>query len=304
MVLLEFSMSPMDQGESVSRYVSRSLDIISKSGVAYRLNPMALSATAINSYMNNLSAFFGWAVREEYVDKNVASDLTIMNPVKKKDRWNPLSLDQLQKIFSAPLYTGCKDGERNYAFPGPNRPRRGRFWVPLLSLWTGMRETECCQLLVSDITKKDGVDVILVRKGGGGAEIKKRVKTAAGERFVPIHPELEKIGFMNLVEGLRKKGEVKLFPELKADKYGYYGDHLGRWFRNFLTKSGAAANDTSFHSLRHNYRDALREADISGERVTALGGWAGSGGEGSGDLSRVYSARAVRSHWAQPARGL
>ena len=40
MVLLEFSMSPMDKGESVSNYVSRSLKIISDSGVDYRLNPM------------------------------------------------------------------------------------------------------------------------------------------------------------------------------------------------------------------------------------------------------------------------
>jgi uncharacterized protein (TIGR00106 family) len=40
MVLLEFSMSPMDKGESVSDYVSRSLDIISKSGVPYKLTPM------------------------------------------------------------------------------------------------------------------------------------------------------------------------------------------------------------------------------------------------------------------------
>ena len=40
MVLLEFSMSPMDKGESVSGYVSRSLKIISDSGVDYRLNPM------------------------------------------------------------------------------------------------------------------------------------------------------------------------------------------------------------------------------------------------------------------------
>jgi len=39
-VLLEFSMSPMDKGESVSDYVSRSLEIISESGVDYRLNPM------------------------------------------------------------------------------------------------------------------------------------------------------------------------------------------------------------------------------------------------------------------------
>jgi uncharacterized protein (TIGR00106 family) len=40
MILLEFSMSPMDKGESVSPYVSRSLDIISNSGVPYRLGPM------------------------------------------------------------------------------------------------------------------------------------------------------------------------------------------------------------------------------------------------------------------------
>ncbi len=40
MVLLEFSMSPLGKGESVSAYVSRSLEIIDRSGVEYRLNPM------------------------------------------------------------------------------------------------------------------------------------------------------------------------------------------------------------------------------------------------------------------------
>ena len=40
MVLLEFSMSPLGKGESVGKYVTRSLDIIDKSGVPYRLNPM------------------------------------------------------------------------------------------------------------------------------------------------------------------------------------------------------------------------------------------------------------------------
>ncbi len=40
MILLEFSMSPMDKGESVSPYVSRSLELISNSGVLYRLGPM------------------------------------------------------------------------------------------------------------------------------------------------------------------------------------------------------------------------------------------------------------------------
>ena len=40
MVLLEFSMSPLGKGESVGKYVASSLDIIDKSGVEYRLNPM------------------------------------------------------------------------------------------------------------------------------------------------------------------------------------------------------------------------------------------------------------------------
>ena len=40
MVLLEFSMTPMTKGESVSAYVARSLDIIDRSGLPYQLTPM------------------------------------------------------------------------------------------------------------------------------------------------------------------------------------------------------------------------------------------------------------------------
>jgi len=39
-MLLEFSMSPLGKGESVSKYVARSLDIVEKSGLPYRLHAM------------------------------------------------------------------------------------------------------------------------------------------------------------------------------------------------------------------------------------------------------------------------
>src|SRR5687767_14550996 len=39
-MLLEFSMSPLGKGESVGEYVAKSLEIIDRSGVPYRLNPM------------------------------------------------------------------------------------------------------------------------------------------------------------------------------------------------------------------------------------------------------------------------
>ncbi len=40
MVLLEFSMTPLGKGESVSPYVARSLEIIAQSGLDYRLHAM------------------------------------------------------------------------------------------------------------------------------------------------------------------------------------------------------------------------------------------------------------------------
>jgi uncharacterized protein (TIGR00106 family) len=40
MVVLEFSMFPLDKGESVSPYVARSLDIIDRSGLDYRCHAM------------------------------------------------------------------------------------------------------------------------------------------------------------------------------------------------------------------------------------------------------------------------
>lgn len=40
MILLEFSMSPLGKGESVSPFVAKSLELIDQSGLEYRLNPM------------------------------------------------------------------------------------------------------------------------------------------------------------------------------------------------------------------------------------------------------------------------
>ena len=40
MVLLDFSMTPLDKGESVSTYVARCLEIVAASGLDYRLHAM------------------------------------------------------------------------------------------------------------------------------------------------------------------------------------------------------------------------------------------------------------------------
>lgn len=240
-----------------------------------------ISPRTAKSYLQNLSAVFRWAAREDYMVKNHADGLSVSGKmVRKRDRRDPFAVEQLRAIFGAPLYTGCRDDRLGYAIPGPNHPRRGRFWVPLLALWTGAREGELCQLDVNDVREIDGAPCIVITEGPEGSDEgdRKRVKTAAGERFVPVHPELQHIGFLKYAERMRQSGSKKVFPELRVGVGGYYSDPFGKWFSRFLKTVGAKERRTSFHSLRHTYRDALREADISRERVRALGGWAGNGG--------------------------
>ncbi len=51
MVLLEFSMAPLEKGPSVGDYVSRSLKIIEESGLDYRLHAMG---TIVEGDMNEV----------------------------------------------------------------------------------------------------------------------------------------------------------------------------------------------------------------------------------------------------------
>lgn len=238
-----------------------------------------LGVTAINNYLHNLSALFKWGVKTWRVVRNPAEALALPDDRPERELKAPFKTEQLNAIFKAPLFTGCKDGGEGYAKPGLIRPRNGRFWVPLLSLWTGMRLGECCQLHVEDVTELEGVPVILINddnEAGADEADRKRIKTSAGKRFVPVHPELQRIGFLTFVAKARRGNDRRLFSELEPDKLGYLSGPFSKWFNGrdrFLGKLKLAGTGVSFHSFRHNYRDALREADMSLERVRALGGW-------------------------------
>ena len=96
---------------------------------------------------------------------------------------------------------------------------------------------------------------------------------------LPVHPELIKIGFLEFVEERRQMGDKQLFTELKMDGRRYYSGRFQKWFARFLKSSGAARKKTSFHSFRHNFRDALREGGVGRDAVLALGGWTTGGTE-------------------------
>jgi integrase len=230
-----------------------------------------------NKHVYRLSTMLKWAMGEEHADRNPALGLRVAAPKSDpRDARRPFSIEQLRKIFSAPLYTGCKDDQAGYAEPGTKVVRRGRFWLPLIALYAGARMNELAQLGTADVALRDGAHVLSIKPD---PETGQTVKTEAGRRLVPVHPELVRCGFLDFVARQRLAGHHRLFPELKQDARGYYSDHFQKWFSRFLAKAGATAPRTSFHSFRHNFRDALREANVSRDATLALGGWKAGGTE-------------------------
>ena len=236
-----------------------------------------MQVSTLNTHLSKLRSLLDIACAEGLIDRNPALGLSLPDPIPPGDHRQPFSLGQLKAMFSAPLYTGCGDDRHRFARQGPGHPRRARFWAPLIALHSGLRLNEILQLDVADVRQVQGVACFVITRASAHGGTDKRVKTPNGERLVPVHPALKRFGFLDYVSAQAAAGKVKLFPECRlAPSCGLYSAHFSKGFRRFLKAAGAEAPRTSFHSFRHNFRDALRDGGVDLELALALGGWAGS----------------------------
>ena len=247
-----------------------------------------INAANVNAYLNKFAGALNWAEQEGFIHRNPAKGLRVADRVKRRDKRRPFTGAQLQRIFRAPVFTGCVDDDHGYARPGPQHPRRSRFWVPLIGLYSGLRLNEICQLDVDDVVDLDGVHCFSVRTGLDGDGSQKRVKNDASERIVPIHRDLESMGLRDFVAAQRKAGCVKLFPEINPGSNGYRSKSFSQWFSRFLDSCEAKEPLTCFHSFRHCFRDGLRASGASRDISLALGGW--SNGSISADVADAYGS--------------
>ena len=69
---------------------------------------------------------------------------------KNKNVWQPFEIDELKKIFNPKTYFKRKNDnvDDNY-----------KYWVPIISLYSGMRLNEICQLKVQDIKKDEKTNI-------------------------------------------------------------------------------------------------------------------------------------------------
>ena len=232
--------------------------------------------TVNGSYMAFLSSAFGWAVKEQWLAMNPVAGLTAVDTVDAADKRDPFEVEQLRTIFG-----GAPWSPRD---PEP-RGKPLHFWGPLLALFHGMRRGEIAQLRVADVLQVDGVTVMRLRRD---AETGRRVKTMYGRRIIPIHPEVQRMGFMQFVADQKTAGQSDLFPGEAPNKNGQWGDGFSDWFTRLLASRRVTGQRLGLHSFRHNFEDRLRAGGLKGTDIGRE--LAGRSRQGSGDSGDQYGS--------------
>lgn len=235
-----------------------SKDFTVEQAIAANKSGATLSRNTQDKYFTMFRQLLIWAVAEGYTEKMPGSGVKVagvgkINPAEQR---NPYSLDQLKAIFSSPLFTGHRSEKCRHA-PGKMLIRDGKFWVPLIALYSGMRMGEIVQLLVGDIKQEGDIWFFDISKGEDG---EKRLKTATSKRRVPVHPVLLTAGLLGHRAG--KKASDRMFPEIEKGKDGYYSHNFSKWYGRYSRKVGFHTSKTAFHSFRHNFKDAVQSAEV------------------------------------------
>jgi integrase len=219
------------------------------------LNEKPAANHTINKKLARVSSLFEWAISYGYTKLNPAKRMTIKSPKLARDERQVFSSDDLSKLFGSEVFIKKKYKHSYY------------YWLPLLALYTGARLNELCQLHLKDFDVVDGIDVIKINDDMPD----KRLKTKAAVREIPIHSELIRFGILDYVNNLRKRDEIRLFPELAEGRDGY-GHLASKWFARYRVKCGIVEEGKVFHSFRHTFIDLLKQSEVSKEKISELVG--------------------------------
>jgi integrase len=239
-----------------------------------------IAAATVNKLLGGVQAIALWGFHNGLTPDDVpwSDPFARMRLDEAEPQREPWEVAELQLLFCSPVFS---DGAR----PSGGRGEAA-YWLPLLALFTGARQGELAPLVVGDVTH-DGATGITYIAITEDAERGTRLKTASSRRVVPVHPELVKLGFLDLVEDHRSASEksTPLFPLLKPGPRGGYAEGWSKWFGRYIRGIGIANPARVFHSFRHTFKDALRAAGVSEDVHDALTGHSGGG------VGRAYGAK-------------
>ena len=227
-----------------------------------------LSMTSIYKYLAIFKEFLKYCRKQRLLSEDLADLIDSPKRIKGKNPYSPFTDEELCKIFDPVNY--CK-----YTKDGQEAPK---FFVPLISLFSGARLNEICQIRMEDIIEDD--DIVYFHTSD--KHPLQSLKNDQSKRRIPFHPVLKKMGLFKYIHQQKRNNEEWLFPTLLKQydpKKHKFGKNVGRSFARYLERLGITEKSKVFHSFRHTVRPKLRdECRLSQEYIDALCGWEGTGG--------------------------
>jgi integrase len=234
-----------------------------------------LAAATTNKRLSDLSSILNYAKQNHIIPQNPAREIRAGGAKTTGPPRESYSKADLKALFSGPVHT---KGDRPKAGQG-----EAAYWLPLVSLYSGARFAEIGQLSVSDVGETESdIPYLDINRIDG-----KRVKNNNSIRRIPIHKELIKRGFLGYVS----TQSDRLFPGVdwainKNGEPSQFGKAWGQWFGRYKEAQGITGKK-DFHSFRHTFIDACKDASIDGDLWRKITGHAPQdvgGGYGSSDL--------------------
>ena len=206
----------------------------------------AVAPRTIDEYANVISNVYKKVIKR--AGENPIEGRLVSKKERMKSKRKPFTPDELQRIFDPNRLATVKDPSD--------------FFVPIMGLLTGSRPASICQLRLGDVRREDGLTVISYHDYYEGNSS----KTEATNRIVPLHPLLEKIGFLRYLDDVKSlpnsNATTLLFPWLNHYEQGY-GDVPSQNFTALLKKLGIYIfNVKVLYSLRHTTNQRMKERGV------------------------------------------
>jgi integrase len=228
------------------------------------------NAQTVNKYLNLLSGIFRKSEKDGFFEQlphwtnpfHVGFDISAID----RETFEPFTVEELQKLFASPVF---KEGKRPLGGRG-----EAAFWLPFLSLYTGARRTELAQLKVGDVRQSDEIWFLDINDEGEDQNL----KNLSSARSVPLHEKVIEAGFLNYFAERRSKAgpDAQLWPGFEPP-IGPAAKAWSKWFGRYLSDYVVNSRSKTFHSFRHTFKRACREAGITEEIHNAFTGHSGGG---------------------------
>ncbi len=226
-----------------------------------------ITQRTVKRHFSALSTLWGAAVAREDAATNIFSGFRFASSRKASEQRDMWERVDLARLFTTPIWAGCASAGRRTT-SGDLILRDEKFWLPLIAVFSGLRQEEICQLDVEDIRQDEGVWFFDIND-----RPPRKVKNATAVRRVPLHAELLRLGFLTHVEVQRRRLQKRVFPNLApggAD--GRLGHAFTKWFTRYRRDVALYRPGLDFHSFRHTATTLMHQAGVAAAVIDHITG--------------------------------